>query len=145
MTRGLGMSRETVSCKVVADCDDKITDWVCNGLKIGTDWLDAHLTIGFVRGGELIGGLIYHDCRPERDVWWTLYTTDKHWCTKRILRFMFALAFDFYKRRRISMLTGINNAQCLKLAYRLGFKAEGILKGYHDDGQDAVIMALYKH
>ena len=145
MTRGLGMSRETVSCKVVADCDDKITDWVCNGLKIGTDWLDTHLTIGFVRGGELIGGLIYHDCRPERDVWWTLHTTDKHWCTKRILRFMFALAFDFYKCRRISMLTGINNAQCLKLAYRLGFKAEGILKGYHDDGQDAVIMALYKH
>lgn len=144
MIRGSDMSRAAASCKIIADKGEIITRFVCKGLGFDTDWLGEHLTIGFMRGGRLIGGLIYHDCRPGRDVWWTLYTTDKHWCTKKALRFIFALAFDFYHCRRISMLTGVNNAKCLKLAYKLGFRAEGILREYNDDGQDAVIMALYK-
>ena len=138
------MSKAAAFCKIIADENEVITNWVCNGLNLGTAWLGEHFTVGFMRGGRLIGGLIYHDCRPGRDVWWTLYTTDKHWCSKKVLRFIFALAFDFYRCRRISMLTSIGNTACLKLAYRLGFKAEGVLKEFRDDGQDAVIMALYK-
>ncbi len=138
------MSKATAFCKIIADENEVITNWVCRGLNIGTNWLGEHFTVGFMRGGRLIGGLIYHDCRPGRDVWWTLYTTDKHWCSKKVLRFIFALAFDFYRCRRISMLASIRNTACLKLAYRLGFKAEGVLKEFRDDGQDAVIMALYK-
>lgn len=144
MIRGLDMSREAASCSVVADTNGVITRWVCDRLEAGRTWLGEHFTIGFVRDGKLIGGLIYHDCRPGRDVWWTLYTEDKHWCSKKNLRFMFSLAFDFYRCRRISMLTGINNLKCLKLAYQLGFRAEGVLKEYSDDGSDAVIMALHK-
>lgn len=138
------MSKAAAFCKIIADENEVITNWVCNGLNLGTAWLGEHFTIGFMRDGRLIGGLIYHDCRPGRDVWWTLYTTDKHWCSKKVLHFIFALAFDFYRCRRISMLTSISNTACLKLAYRLGFKAEGVLKEFRDDGQDAVIMALYK-
>ncbi len=136
------MSRATASCKVVADEGDVVTRYVCAGLGYDTAWLDEHFSIGFVLGGRLIGGLIYHNIRPGRDVWWTLYTTDKRWCTRRILNFMFGLAFEHFGCRRISMSADIDNAACLKLALRLGFKAEGVLRGFRDNGKDAVIMGI---
>lgn len=138
------MNREAASCKIVTDQNDVITRWVCDHLQTGDTWLGEHFTVGFVRGGKLIGGLIYHDCRPGRDVWWTLYTEDKHWCTRKVLRFIFSVAFDYFGCRRISLLTGINNIKCIKLAYKLGFRAEGVLREYGDDGTDTVIMALHK-
>lgn len=138
------MNRDAALCDVVTDNKDKITDWVCLGLRIGTEWLDKHYTIGFWYKNKLIGGLIYHNIRKGRDVWWTLYTTDKHWCTKRILKFMFSVAFDYFNCKRITMMTDRNNFKCLKLAQRLGFKVEGILSHYGDMGEDKIIMGLVK-
>lgn len=144
MIRGFAMSREAASCNVIFDKNNVITNWVCDNLGNGNKWLGEHLTIGFTRKDRLIGGLIYHDCRPGHDVWWTLYTNDKHWCTRNVLRFIFSVAFDYLCCRRISILTSVNNKECLKLVSRLGFKQEGLLKEYDDDGSDVVIMALHK-
>lgn len=145
MTRGSDMSRETASCKIIADSGDVITRFVCEGLGYDTDWLDEHFTIGFIKGGRLLGGLIYHNIRPGRDVWWTLYTTDKRWCCKRILNFMFGLAFDYFGCRRVSMSADADNADCLKLASKLGFKPEGLLRGYRDNGKNCIIMGMLKN
>lgn len=138
------MSKEAVFCKVVCDSNKKITEWICKGLNIKTDWLGEHLTIGFFYGDKLIGGLIYHDIRQGKDVWWTLYTIDKHWCNRRILRFMFSVAFDYFGCQRISMRTNGKNKKCQKLAQQLGFKVEGILHRYADDGDDVIIMGILK-
>ena len=139
------MSKETAYCKVIADTNNHITDWVCRGLNIGNQWLGEHLTIGFLYQGRLIGGLIYHDIRPHRDLWWTLYTTDKRWCSKRILKFMFSVAFEYFGCRRISMQTFQSNHKCLRLAKQLGFQQEGLLQQFGDQGQDVIIMGLLKN
>lgn len=141
------MNRETASYNIVADYNGEITQWVCQGLgeKPHPDWLGPHFTIGFVRNNRLIGGLIYHDYRPGCDVWWTLYTTDKRWCTRKALKFMFGLAFDYFRCRRVSMITDADNYPCLNLAQKLGFKAEGVLRKYREDGKDAVLMGLLKN
>ncbi|MBS4772948.1 MAG: GNAT family N-acetyltransferase [Proteobacteria bacterium] len=136
------MSRATTSCKIIADRGDVVTRFVCEGLGYDTGWLDEHFTIGFMLGNRLVGGLIYHNIRPGRDVWWTLYTTDKRWCSKRILKFMFGLAFEYFGCRRISMSADADNAACLKLALKLGFKAEGLLRSYRDNGKDCIIMGI---
>ena len=145
MIRGLDMNKAAASCKVIADKGDFITSWVCRGLGFDSDWVGEHFTIGFMVDGELIGGLIYHNIRPGRDVWWTLYTIDKRWCTRSVLRFMFGLAFDYYGCRRISMQTDIHNDKCQKLALKLGFEYEGVLKEFRDDGHDAVIMGITRN
>lgn len=142
MIRGLDMSKETVSCKIIADTDDIITRFVCAGLGYDASWLDEHFTIGFILDNRLIGGLIYHNIRPGIDVWWTLYTINKRWCTRRVLNFMFDVAFNYFGCRRISMSADIDNIDCLKLALKLGFKAEGVLRGFRDNGKDAVIMGI---
>lgn len=138
------MNKELAFCKVVSDRNDIITKWICNGLNIKTDWLGKHFTIGFFYKSKLIGGLIYHDIRPYQDVWWTLYTNDKHWCTRRILHFMFSVAFDYFDCRRISIRTTGKNKKCIKLANQLGFKTEGILRRYANDGDDVIIMGILK-
>ena len=138
------MSKDVASCKIVADTNDYITNWVCKGLKIGKDWLGKHFTIGFMVNDQLVGGLIYHDLRFGQDVWWTLYTTNKRWCSKKVLKFMFSLAFEYFRCRRISLMTGIKNFKCLKLAFKLGFRAEGVLQQYSDNGEDVVIMGILK-
>lgn len=147
MIRGFVMSREAASYNniIIADKNDEITKWICQNLKSGTDWLGPHFTIGFVRNGRLIGGLIYHDYRPGCDVWWTIYTADKKWCSKKVLKFMFALAFEHFGCRRVSMITDVDNYPCLKLAQKLGFKAEGLLRQYRENGKDAVLMGILKH
>ena len=145
MIRGSDMSKETASCKIVADKGNVITRFVCAGLGYDTDWLDEHFTIGFMQGDRLIGGLIYHNIRPQHDVWWTLYTTDKRWCNKRILKFIFGLAFDYFACRRISMSADADNVACLRLALKLGFKAEGLLRQYRDNGKDCIIMGILKN
>ena len=104
------MNKEAASCNVIFDKNDVITNWVCDNLKSGNKWLGEHLTIGFTLGDRLIGGLIYHDCRMGHDVWWTIYTNDKHWCTRKILRFIFSVAFDYLGCRRISILTNVDIA-----------------------------------
>lgn len=138
------MSKDVALCNVITDKDNKITQWICSGLNIGTEWLDKHYTIGFLYQNRLIGGLIYHNIRQGRDVWWTLYTTDKHWCTKRILKFMFSVAFDYFGCKRISMMTDNNNLKCLNLAQKLGFTLEGLLSHYGDSGEDKIIMGIQR-
>ncbi len=138
------MSKATAYCKIVADEGDIVTRFVCAGLGYDMSWLDRHFTVGFICNGRLIGGLIYHNIRPGRDVWWTLYTTDKKWCSRRIMNFIFGLAFDYFGCRRVSMSADADNAACLKLALQLGFRAEGILRNYRDNGKDAVIMGMLK-
>lgn len=145
MIRGSDMSRATASCKIIADQNDVITRFVCEGLGYDTDWLDEHFTIGFLCEGRLLGGLIYHNIRPGRDVWWTLYTIDKRWCSKRVLNFMFSLAFDYFGCRRVSMSADVDNAACLRLAVKLGFKAEGLLRNYRDNGKNCIIMGMLKN
>lgn len=138
------MNKDAALCSVISDDKEKITDWICSGLNIGTEWLDKHYTIGFVYQNRLIGGLIYHNIRQGRDVWWTLYTIDKHWCCKRILKFMFSVAYDYFACKRITIMTDCNNFKCIKLAQKLGFTVEGILSHYGDNGEDKIIMGVQK-
>jgi len=139
------MKSQAEYCRLVYDKSGEITDFVCKGLGENKDWLDkqAH-TIGFVVGNKLVGGLIYHNIRPCRDLWWTIYTTDKRWCNRRVLQKLFALAFNFWQVERISLLVSANNRQCIKLVEGLGFRQEGMLRNYRDDGSDCHFYGILK-
>lgn len=139
------MKQPTESYKIIYDHDDKITNWICQGLNDNKSWLDSpYHTIGFVRDNHLIGGLIYHNIRPKRDLWWTIYTTDKRWCTRRVLKKIFGLAFNFLQVERISILVSTTNLPCIRLVKRLGFKQEGLLRKYRDDGSSCFFYGILK-
>jgi RimJ/RimL family protein N-acetyltransferase len=139
------MKLPTEFCRVVTDCQGNIAEWVCRGLGWSTDWLDKEsFCVGFEWQGRLIGGLIYHQIRPKRDVWWTIYTTDRRWCQRRVLKQVFGLAFEMLQVQRISLLVNTDNDACLKLVEKLGFKREGLLRQYRDDGADCYLYGMLK-
>lgn len=130
--------------KIVEDVGDLITCYVCKNLDLGYNWLGYHLTYGMMIDGKLVGALIFHDIRPGREVWWTIYTDNKRWCNRRMLRFMFGVAFKALKCRRISVSIDARNSRSLKLVEKLGFKKEGIFRAQRDDGGDSIVWGMLK-
>lgn len=72
------------------------------------------------------------------------YTTDKRWCTRRVLKKIFGLAFNFLQVERISILVSTTNLPCIRLVERLGFKQEGLLRKYRDDGSSCFFYGILK-
>ncbi|MBQ8676868.1 MAG: hypothetical protein IJ529_00165 [Alphaproteobacteria bacterium] len=138
------MSEQPASCRIVLDRDKSVFRYVCDGLGFTDDWINACLTLGFVAGDKLIGGLIYHNMRPNHDLWWTIYTTDKRWCTKAVLKQIFGLAFNYYNVQCVRLLINTDNAPCLKLVERLGFKREGLLRCFREDAADCFVYSILK-
>lgn len=131
--------------KIIDDVNDVVSIFVCKGLKTNYDWLKEHLTFGFIIDGQLVGGLIFHDFnRCNGEMWWTVYTKDKRWCNRRMLRSMFGVAFNFFNCRRISIAVDTRNLPCLSFVKKLGFKQEGIMRAQRDDGGDNAVFGMLK-
>ncbi len=138
------MNGEQALFKILPDKNGKVTQWICDGLNETTDWLGDYFTLGFWINDEIVGGLIFHDYRLHTDVWWTIYAPDKRWCTRRVLRRMFSLAFDVLRCRRINLLVSTDNNACLRFVRKLGFQTEGLLRQFREDGRDCYFMGLLK-
>jgi len=134
-----------MSVDVFPDLYGGITDKVREGLGYDSDWPNGkYLTFGFFYNHQFAGALVFHDLRKCTDVWWTIYTTDKHWCSRKVLRLMFAMAFYKMGCRRISILVSKSNHQSLDMVRRLGFKDEGLLRQSREDGDDCYILGMLR-
>lgn len=87
-------------------------------------------SIGVVRDKKLLAILVWTDHKKEHDASWTLVSFDKRWCTKKVLKFFFFLAFDYFKLKRVSALTRVSNTKANSLLARLSFQKEGCLKSF---------------
>ena len=130
--------------QILLDVSDDITHWVCRGLNSNEDWIGKHITYGFALGDKMLGGLIFNDIRRNHDVWWTIYSDDKRWCNRHVLRKMFAAAFEDMGCRRINVLVETDNLNSINLVKRLGFTQEGLLRKYSENGQDCYVFGMLK-
>ena len=89
--------------------------------------------------------MIFNDIRVFQDVWLTIYTNDKHWCNRRVLKAIFYIAFNFLGCRRASVRVDATNKKSRKLVKRLGFKQEGVLREFEDNGNDGLIYSMLKN
>lgn len=133
-----------MSYLILPDLSDQIADWVCRGLGLINVWKKQNLSYGFVYNGRLVGGLIFHDLQKHREVWWTIYTTDKHWCNRQMLRQMFAMAFKTMDCRRINILVNKSNQRSYNFVQRLGFVSEGLLRRYDENGEDCYFLGMLR-
>ena len=130
--------------KVVPDTGNVITDWVCRQLGYETRWPQQYMTFGVLQGEKIIAGLIFHDIHPMQDVTWTIYSENKTWCKRHIIKEFMRLAFAVFQCRRINILVDTDNQQCLKFVTRLGFKKEGLLRAYRENGKDCYFLGLLR-
>lgn len=136
------MKTETDYSKIIPDYQNIITKWVCDGLNIDYQWIKNYQTFGVVYQDKIIAGLIFHDVNYGHDVWWTIYSTNKHWCNRRVLKQFFREAFNVLHCQRINLLIDADNDAALKFVTRLGFKIEGRLRKYRNNGRDCYILGL---
>lgn len=139
------MNKEAESFRITADSDGSVTKWVCDGLGEGMDWVGGYVTMAVYRGSKLIAGIIFNDIRPGRDVWLTIYSTDKRWCSRRVLRCIFGLVFDEMECSRASLFVSKGNRPSIKLVEGLGFVREGLLRQYRDNGDDCYVYGMLKN
>ena len=57
---------------------------------------------------------------------------------------MFAAAFTDMECRRINVLVETDNLKSINLVERLGFKQEGLLRKYNENGHDCYIYGMLK-
>ncbi len=130
--------------RVIYDVNNLTVPWVCAGLGYPSDSLRVFMSLAFMRGNKLCGALLFHDGYARHDVWWTIYTVDKRWCQRHVLRQIFHIAFDDLKCRRIGVLVQSDNKKSLKLVRGVGFVEEGRLRQLGENGQDCIAFSMLR-
>ena len=142
MERGCAMNNQE-KLVLVMDRSPTLAKFIYHRLGLPLDEKQVLFSIGFKYQKKLIGALCWTDFRPNHDVWWTIDTWDKHWCTKRVLKILFFLAKDVFHLKRINALTKAGNQNAIDLLTRLGFEQEGVLKRFYETGDDARLFAKH--
>ena len=140
--RGLSMSKEAEFCRLVK-ADDKVCAFLCRKLDLPQD--EKTYGLGIFMGDRLAGGILYSDLRPNSDVWMSIFTQNKRWCCRRVLRGIFEIAFNVWNCRRINALIDCDNIKSLKLALGVGFKIEGIMREYRQYGKNVFVLGMLKN
>lgn len=144
ITQALDLKSEQGYCSIIPDCNGVIAKWVCDGLGYDTNWIGDNYTIGIKNKKNIIAGLIFNNYRDNVEVWLTIYSVSPYWCNKKILRYIFKTCFETLKCERVSVLVSKDNSKSLSLCKRLGFKIEGLLRRYRENGKDCYIMGMLK-
>lgn len=131
-------------CEIFPDLTGEVVSFVCDGLGEKTDWVKENIALGIKLDGKLIAGIILNDLNPLINVWLTIYSTNKRWCNKRVLRAIFDTAFNFLNVRRISVMIDEKNKKSQKLAEGLGFVKEGVLRAFAENGENRIIFSMLK-
>lgn len=139
------MNRGQEFCKIVAD-DEKhqVLQWIMEGLKLPISEVNELCTMGFLLDKRLIGGVLYEGDFDSTNIWLSIYTIDKRWCSKRTLRAVFDFAFNVLKALRVSILVNTDNYVSERFVTKLGFRKEGELRQFRE-GKDVYVFGMLKN
>ncbi len=147
MIRGSGMNKAAEYCKISEGIFPLVAEWISFGLgEVDSKWIgSSYYTMAIIINDKLVGGVVFHDYRVKHDVWLTIYTTDRKWCNRKVLRRIFNFVFEDLKCQRASVLVDDDNEQSLNLVKRLGFRQEGFLRCFRENGKNAVLLGMLKN
>lgn len=140
--QGYAMSKEPVYCR--ADKTGKVLYFIAEGLGDDPKDYEPSLAIGFYQGEKLIGGVLINDIRPGRDCWITIYSTTPEWGKRHVMKYVFNVVYNVIGAKRCSAFISESNKQSYSVCKRLGFKQEGLLREYRDNGENCYVMGMLK-
>ena len=136
------LNREPALSDLIYDNSDATARWVADGLRLEPDELSSGFSFAIRHNNKIIGGITFSGYVPDDSAWISIYTTDKHWCTKICLKQIFGVAFNALKCRRLNALICSDNHASISLATRCGFVIEGKMRKYYSTGQDALVLGM---
>ena len=101
------------------------------------------VAIGVARQDRLIAGVVYYNYHPHM-IDASFAATDPRWCSRRILRAMFAYPFEQIKVRRLQVAVAKRDRRGRRMLKRVGFKPEGRRSAANPDGSDVIEYAMLR-
>lgn len=103
-----------------------------------------HTTLGVVRRGRLLGGVVYYGYRGF-DIQIAIAFDDKGWALPGTLRALCAYPFHELGCERITAVTSKKNKTARAALAKAGFRFEGVIRRGFDGVRDGFIYGLLKH
>jgi hypothetical protein len=103
-----------------------------------------HTTLGVVRQGRLLGGVVYYGYRGF-DIQIAVAFDSKGWALPGTLRALLAYPFDQLGCERITAVTSKRNKAARKILAKVGFRLEGVIRRGLDGMHDGCVYGLLKH
>ncbi len=139
------MNKAAESCKIVIDDDGRIAKLIAGKLEMEEANPENSAALGFLINGKMAGGILYTALKPGNEVWLSIYSDDKRWCTRRVLKIIFGIVFDLWGCRRVNALIDVDNQASLRLATGVGFRKEGKMRQYRANGRDVYVLGMLKN
>lgn len=102
----------------------------------------AYTTLGVVRRGRLVGGVVYYAWRGF-DVQIGV-AFERGWALPGTLRALFAYPFQELGCRRVTAVTAKKNKRARKALIKAGFRLEGVIRCGLDGVRDGFVYGLLK-
>jgi RimJ/RimL family protein N-acetyltransferase len=135
------MTSAPVFCKAVGD--GSVINFVANGLKEDVREYIPSLELGIFKD-KLIGGVLINDIRPERDCNLSIYTESPQWAARQVIKYVFTVVFLTIGAKRCTVYVSESNKKSHEMCLRLGFKDEGFLREYRENGENCYVMGMLK-
>ena len=120
--------------------DEEVAEWL--GAQLGIAFASPFVTIGVVRGDQLVAAILYNQFEPP-NIHVTFATTTPRWASRQVIGRLLAYPFHELHCRRISAITRRGNRPARAFLERLGFLAEGLHPEYFPD-DDGISYGLLK-
>lgn len=107
--------------------------------ELGLHVSDPFIGLVVERDDKLVGAVILNDYTPGQNIELTVHTKG-NWSVSDVRSIA---RYCFGRVRRITARTSVDNARAAKMLAVLGFKREGILRGWFNDA-DAIVFGLLR-
>lgn len=122
------------------DNTGEIYNWIKSSLK-DQDEFNNDLTIGIYFDKKLVAGICF-SVYSKYNIYLTIYSNDKRWCSRRVINFVYEYCFNVLNRKKITCIADKSNRKIRKLLTMLGFRLEGVVKYGRLNGRPAFLFGL---
>jgi RimJ/RimL family protein N-acetyltransferase len=132
------------SVRVYCRDDGQVINFVAKGLKEDVREYIPSLELGIYLDNKLIGGVLINDLRPNRDCNLSIYTENPRWAARQVMKYVFTVIFVTIGAKRCTAYVSESNKKSHNMCLRLGFKDEGFLREYRENGENCYVMGMLK-
>lgn len=137
---GLGVTRQG---NVFYGADKLVTAWVAKRIPGFQDKGETR-ALGIIAGGKMAGGVVYEDYNGLNIQASIAGEPGVNWLTRDTLHQIFAYPFIGLNCTCITVLCAMTNAPSIRLATKMGFEGEAIVRFAAHDGSDLVVLKMFR-
>jgi RimJ/RimL family protein N-acetyltransferase len=118
----------------------EIYKWVKKNLR-DQDHFNNDLTIGIYFDKKLVAGIVFSKY-SKFNVYLTIYSEDKNWCSRRVINFVYEYCFNVLCYKKITCIADKRNKKIKNFLTRLSFRLEGVIRFGRLNGNSAFFYGL---